>query len=233
MSSDAEGLPTTFTLGERALSLPRTYIIMGVSRGGTTMVAGVANRLGLDLGEGYGHTFEDPRFNLNELARHHDSREDQIAAMRASVRDRNAAADVWGWKFPNAHRYLADLISEVRRPHLVVVCRDTAAVVARGRRPKEDVRGALVRTAQMNLRNMRLLRRLDVPGLVVSYERALARPLEFTRDLADFLGCDHPVDTAWYESYISPGYKALDVALDGHGGPDSGPVGIDDRPREP
>lgn len=232
MSSDdaAEALPPTFTLGEPALTLPRTYIIMGVSRGGTTMVAGVANRLGLDLGEGYGHTFEDPRFNLNELARRHDSREDQIAAMRSSVRDRNGAADVWGWKFPNALRYLADLVADVRRPHLVVVCRDTAAVVARGRRPKEDVRSALVRTAQMNLKNLRLLKRLDVPGLVISYERALARPLELTTDLAGFLGCDPPADTGWFESYISPGYKTLEVAL---GGGDGGPAGGEGRCRNP
>lgn len=220
MSTDqAEVLPPTFTLGEPALGLPRTYIILGVSRGGTTMVAGVAHRLGLDLGEGYGHTFEDPRFNLNELATHHASREDQIAALRSSVRERDDSGDVWGWKFPNAYRYLADLVSDVRRPHLVVVCRDTAAVVARGRRQKEDTRSALVRTARMNLKNMRLLKRLDVPGLVISYERALAQPLEFSRDLADFLGCEHPADTRWYESYISPGYKTLDVAL---GGPDGG-----------
>lgn len=214
MSSNARDvLPPTFTVGDPALESPRTYIIMGVSRGGTTMVAGVANRLGLDLGDGYGHTFEDPRFNLNELALHHEARDDQIAAIRASIAERNAEGDVWGWKFPNALRYLADVISEVRRPHLVIVCRDTAAVVGRGRRLTEDARTALVRTAQMNLRNMRLLKRFDVPGLVISYERALAQPLEFTKDLADYLGRDHPTDGDWFESYITPGYKTLDVAL--------------------
>lgn len=212
-ADDSLDLPATFEVGRPRTSGPRTYIILGVSRGGTTMVAGVANRLGLDLGSGYGHTFEDPRFNLNELATQHDSREEQLAVMRDSIAERSAERDVWGWKFPNAHRYLADVIGEVRRPHLVLVCRDTAAVIGRGRRPQEEVRNALVRTAQMNLKNMRLLKRFDVPGLVISYERALAQPLSFTGDLADYLGLARPADTRWYESYISPGYKTLDEAL--------------------
>lgn len=226
-SNEQDALPPTFTLGDPALTSARTYIVMGVSRGGTTMVAGVANRLGLDLGDGYGHTFEDPRFNLNELALHHAARADQIAAIRRSIAERNDEGEVWGWKFPNALRYLADVMSEVRRPHLVIVCRDTAAVVGRGRRANEDARTALVRTAQMNLKNMRLLRQFDVPGLVISYERALAQPLQFTRDLADYLGRDHPADTDWYESYISPGYKTLEVALSdqrGGAGPSQDPT---------
>lgn len=211
--SDEHELPATFTVGTPALGSPRTYVILGVSRGGTTMVAGVANRLGLDLGSGYGHTFEDPRFNLNELALAHEAREDQLASIRASITERDGDGEVWGWKFPNALRYLDDVISHVRRPHLVIVCRDTAAVVGRGRRPREDARSALVRTAQMNLKNMRLLKKFDVPGLVISYERALSRPLAFTADLADYLGRDRPDDTSWYASYVSPGYKSLEVAL--------------------
>lgn len=213
MHRDRDEFSPTFTLGTPTVTEPRTYIVMGVSRGGTTMVAGVANRLGLDLGAGYGHTFEDPRFNLNEIAQQVPGRETRLDVIRASVAERNGEAAVWGWKFPNAYRYLEDVIPVVRRPHLVVVCRDTAAVVGRGRRAGEEVRSALVRTARMNLRNMRLLETLDLPGLVVSYERALARPLDFTTELADYLGLDHPTDTRWYESYISPGYKTLEEAL--------------------
>lgn len=209
VSRSIDNSPVAFEVESATGDIQRTYILCGMSRGGTTMLAGVAQKLGLDIGSDYGFTFEDPRFNLNYLTKQLGTKKDAIGAMLESISLRNEESDVWGWKFPNAYRYLNDVLGFVRNPHLVLICRDSAAVVYRGRRGGESVTNALIRTAQMNLENMKIIEKWNVPSLIISYERALSSPENFVSNLADFLGMEKPIDLEWYTKFISPGYKSL------------------------
>ncbi len=48
-------------------NLGRTFIVFGIPRGGTTMVAGVINILGVDMGTNLPINSEDNDFNLDYL----------------------------------------------------------------------------------------------------------------------------------------------------------------------
>ena len=46
----------------------KTFIIFGVPRGGTTMVARVAEQLGVSMGSGLPSNYEDDEFNYDKMS---------------------------------------------------------------------------------------------------------------------------------------------------------------------
>ena len=98
-------------------SKENTVVIVGVQRGGTSMVAGVARELGVNLGKNLGNNHEDPEFLSKDL--------DKIRNVIAS---RNQSFDVWGWKMPHSSEYLLELLADVRNPFVIVVVRNLLAV---------------------------------------------------------------------------------------------------------
>ncbi len=181
-----------------------TVVIIGMPRGGTTMVAGVAQRLGLNIGDNLAFNLEDEDFDRKSLAH-----------MRAAVTERDARMPVWGWKFPTASNYLAKLVPHLRNPRFVVVWRDplTAAMrsveqlmeqglpqLAETKRSLNAVETMVNR--QMN--NLALLRKAEVPALLVSYEKSVRRRQEFVEQFAGFIGLPVPADTAEILAFMEP-----------------------------
>jgi hypothetical protein len=186
----------------------RTYSIFGTRRGGTSMVAGVARALGLDLGDvGQRKNNEDPRFQNRPMPQ-----------MREAVETRNTERDVWGWKFPAAGNYIPELSNALRNPYLVVVYRDpVAAALSQARRDRKfnrrSSRLALHESASNNAVNTGLALATDRPCLLVSNERAIADPEGLVDDVAAFLGQQPPTGTLRESilAYITPGqYKSFD-----------------------
>jgi hypothetical protein len=186
----------------------RTYAIFGTRRGGTSMVAGVARALGLDLGEvGRRKNNEDPRFQNRPLDK-----------MREAIETRNGEHDVWGWKFPAAGNYIPELSNSLRNPYLLVVYRDpVAAALSQARRDRKfnrrSTRLALHESAANNAVNTGLALATDRPCLLVSNERAVAEPEGLIDDVAAFLGQEPPTGTLREAilAYVRPGqYKSFD-----------------------
>jgi hypothetical protein len=191
-----------------ALSTPeaqRTYVILGTRRGGTSMVAGVARALGLDLGDvGERKNNEDPRFQNRHVEK-----------MRQTIDLRNSRADVWGWKYPAAGNYLPDVWAKLRNPHLIIVYRDpVAAAVSQSRYDRTQA----ARTVRLSLHesnancnlNMGLALAVDRPCLLVSHERASRDPDALITDTAKFLHVDEVSDVLRerIREYVQPGrYK--------------------------
>src|SRR5687768_64110 len=90
-----------------------TVVILGVPRGGTTMVAGVAKRCGLSIGSRLPGNLEDPDFSISDVGR-----------MERTIVARNASMKVWGWKYPRAASYLPELLPKLRNPRIIMVWRD-------------------------------------------------------------------------------------------------------------
>lgn len=186
----------------------RTYALFGTRRGGTSMVAGVARALGLDLGRtGKRRTNEDPRFHGATMP-----------ALWSLVEERNASADIWGWKHPAAGNYLTELSRSLRNPYYIVVYRDpVASAQSQIKRDKESKR----RTTRLALHestsnitvNTGFVLATERPSLLVSYEHAIADQNGLIDDIAAFLGADAPTDPLRSSilDYIKPGqYKAFD-----------------------
>jgi hypothetical protein len=194
------------------LESQRTYVIFGTRRGGTSMVAGLARALGLDLGRvGQRKNNEDPRFQNRPLQQ-----------MRAAVEERNSESDVWGWKFPAAGSYLLDLANGLRNPYFIIIYRDpVAAALSQARRDRKFNQ----RTSRLSLHesaanvtvNTGLVLAADRPSLLVSNERAMADSDGFIDDMAAFLGAEPPTGERREKirAYIAPGqYKSFDEFFD-------------------
>lgn len=178
----------------------KTFICLGVSRGGTSAVGGVMQRLGIFMGEDLPNNYEDPDF-INK----------GLVPMCATVEARNAAHPVWGWKTPHAANYLERLLPDVRNPHLIVVFRDTVATMkAHMRWHNRSQQLAVHEIMMQQQKNWFLLERWQVPTALVSYEKAILAPEVFVRQMADFLSVPQPDAAALQDiaDFLRPGsYK--------------------------
>jgi hypothetical protein len=186
----------------------RTYVIFGVGRGGTTMVAGVAKFCGLDIGEDLPINLEDNDFNLAVLKKKGITQ--PVMHIIDVMAQRNQSKNVWGWKFPRAIVYLPQIREHLVNPHLILVSRDPMATATReilSGTPKMD---AIELVLRLQLRNMDLVKQWQVPTLIVSYERSVQHPEQFITDMCGFLHVERPVDTANIRAFMQPGeYKSI------------------------
>jgi hypothetical protein len=167
-------------------SAPRTYIIAGTERGGTSPVAGVARALGLYLGENLDRNSEDPAF----AARDYESTLNAIAT-------RDFGHVVWGWKYPKALLDLPLYVDHLRSPHLVVVLRDPIASAMghekwSGPGIKKPLAFHLSEAQALNSLNVTHVLASRFPSLLISYEKWLACPSDGIDVIAAFLGAPRP-----------------------------------------
>lgn len=165
----------------------RTYVIFGLVRGGTSMVAGVARGLGLNLGSELPDTHEDQQFVTQDPDAHVIPRAERNVHLYQQIVARNKEHAVWGWKYPQAAEYLDDIWGDIRNPHLICVFRDLTSVAMAHER--WHCKTALRALNDLNVdvaRNISLLNRVDCPRMMVSYEKALRHPDNFVEQLAEF-----------------------------------------------
>ncbi|WP_084420420.1 sulfotransferase family protein [Henriciella litoralis] len=202
-------LPTIEVL-PRTNDEKRTYVIFGVPRGGTTMVAGVARMCGLDIGSNLPDNCEDSLFSLDVIKRELGDQDQALEQIRSNVQQLSKEKSIWGWKFPTAFRYLRDIKSDLVNPHLIVVFRDAVAISTRRVVRGMDAVEALKRFTAMQNHNVDLISDWDVPTLLVSYEKAVSNPEGLVQGLCDFIGTENNVDMEEARDYMQPGrYKPV------------------------
>lgn len=176
-----------------------TLIVFGNPRGGTSMVAGCLAGLGMHMGNDLPQNYEDPEFVAKP-----------VHSMLSTIKRKNTHHDNWGWKFPEAARYLDELLNEVRNPRFIVVFRDLIAVSNRQNQSNNvDFERALTANSLLMQQNLLLLMRWRVPTLLVSYEKAISKNESFLSELCDFSGLDMPDDLSDLLGFMTPGeYKS-------------------------
>lgn len=183
-------------IGENLTQGPRTYITIGVMRGGTSMVAGVLRGLGLDLGpEVSEQNHESALF----------TRRSDVAGLKSTLLQYNQTNDVWGWKFPHAADYLNDIWDDIVNPHLICVFRDPAAN-ARGLHrwgSHDDSFKATNASLQRQQKNLNLVRQKGAPALFVSYEKAERHKRQFVTELAAWTGLEADFQSFDFEGFMA------------------------------
>lgn len=175
------------------------------------MVARVVQSLGIHLGDDIGVNFEDDAFNLQRLQLNpRENSEALKASLLQTIQERNQARDVWGWKYPNAVRYLNLILPVMRNPRFICVFRDCISTSSRMLGPRMRQGQNPLNTLDANLslqrENLNLLRDSNVPSLLCSYEKAISDPRDFVKSVANFVGVDlnkRALKTAMEQ--ISPG----------------------------
>ena len=155
------------------------------------MIANVVRSMGVHLGEDLPVNLEDSDFNWDVLSKRNldCNRVQKIALIKQSIESRNLERDVWGWKYPRADVYFRDILEGVNSPMLICVFRDVVAstwrgVVRRKQPPVELIRRAL----DLQAKNLDLIEKCGAPALLISYEKAIAEPLQLAVSLNRFMG---------------------------------------------
>lgn len=172
----------------------KTIAVIGLPRGGTSVVAAVLDAIGIYMGERSelqaGGAFETEVF----MGKHRDLWGNEINR-------RNSLHKLWGWKNPQGVAMLANIPKGMRNVHCVYVFRDPVAM-AEGQINRGNPQPS-VSTLDSALREYSELYKAvlasSYPGLLVSYERILSRPAVFIAALAAFLNVSITSDQ-WVEA---------------------------------
>ncbi|MBO9476741.1 sulfotransferase [Shimia sp. R11_0] len=157
----------------------RTLMIYGVNRGGTTAVAGGIRRMGVFLGDDMEGNLEDKCFRFKH----------GLDAIRATVAQRNADYDVWGWKHPHPHQYIDEILPELRNPRLILVTRDmTANTLGVSSWDQEALGKGVGLYMGQTRKNVDLMWNAKCPVMLVSYEKLVLKPEAVLKELAHFCG---------------------------------------------
>jgi hypothetical protein len=167
-----------------------TVPIVGVPRGGTTMVAAVVDALGVDLGprtDLEGWHFEDQTMHSP-----------YIAVQVKYAKQRDLECPRWGWKDPVGLSSVRNALFALRNPRIIIVFRDPLATIQGEMRfdevndiqPRRTLASLVKQTTDWLAHNLEFSTITACPTLLVSYERALNYPERFVAELSGFLGVE-------------------------------------------
>lgn len=156
----------------------KSIVVVGVERGGTSMVAGVLRALGVHMGERTGRNHEDPSFQIDDPVR-----------LKRVIKSRNFDYDIWGFKYPRASLMMDFYDENLRNPYYILVSRNIASVVdswcARG---ENDPIETALHAVRYYAESLGVIKASSSPAILVNYERACQYPANFIEDLGNFIG---------------------------------------------
>jgi hypothetical protein len=159
----------------------KTLLVLGQGRGGTSVVAAVADALGVYMG---------PPNELRNAGSFEafDFIHGTPARRAETVAKNNASHNIWGWKFPYSDALLRQIPEGTRNPHLLFVLRDVVAITqSYAKHTGEVLEAAAEFIYTHNTRLFVAALNTDLPSLLVSFERIKTYPEGFVDSLATFL----------------------------------------------
>lgn len=179
-----KGLILTQPEGGAAGDGGRTFIVTGLQRSGTSLVAGLLRQVGIFMGEEINDDVNEDEAVARVLVNR-----DRVA-LKQLIADRNANYGTWGFKFPTLYEALRpDEVAMFANPHVIVPFRDPVAIAVR--KSLSDYQKAMpgLRSVVEAFDAMvGFVERLQCPTLLLSYEKALIFPADFVDGLLRFCG---------------------------------------------
>jgi hypothetical protein len=162
----------------------RTFLVSGVARGGTSLLARLFVMAHVPMGETADPVVHEDR-EIAEALQQSDR-----GALRTTIASRDAAHAAWGFKRPNLFDLMMpEEVALFRDPALVLVFRDPVAIAQRNVISNRSVATNTLPHAMDKLTQlMRFAWEARCPVLLVSYEKALALPGRLVDGLAAFCG---------------------------------------------
>jgi len=166
---------------------PKTVMIAGLPRGGTSATAAVIDALGVPVGNTEDGHYEFPEFKADPFSK------ENWSIMEDRIRSMNAAHECWGTQVWYEIAPIYRIGSAIRNPHLVLVFRDLAALMQRCLLLGEyatDVHELLLLLTEEQSRLWHVARNRRFPTLLISFERLRTTPDVTVRHIAEFLRLD-------------------------------------------
>ena len=188
------------TFGAAPSAPPRTVVVLGAARGGTSMVAGILRILGVDMGVDLDPSNNEDRAFLGHRGNRvifNDKTNDAargayLDRIRAHIELRARSSALWGWKDPMASYYIRDVAGLLPSPVFIAITRDLAAIAIRENHAEKPTNPASVPAYFMNaahdyIRIVQFLATNTYPALLLSYERSLRQPRNIVAAIRDFV----------------------------------------------
>jgi hypothetical protein len=188
----------------------RTVVVLGVGRGGTSVVAGCLRVLGVCMGR----DIHPLKHEWSPAVYLHDQID--FAPTLRNIAAMDAEHPRWGWKSPRDFGLLEKVAPFLRDPGFIFVTRDILESALSGFAYQQmPLELSLFEAALVYRKIAETLRLLPWPALVVSYSDLLQKPAEFVALLAAFLDLE-PQDEmrARAIQFIQPGvggYRPADA----------------------
>ncbi|MGR5270007.1 hypothetical protein ACPV5R_19900 [Vibrio astriarenae] len=177
----------------------KTLIVVGVARGGTSIVAGCLYHLGIAMGGATDPVYEDLRLSL---AFEKQSKEKFVDV----IQHYNSQNSVWAWKRPSTLHSLSYIARKVRNPHFIFVFRDMLSVANRNTLSMHKGVAWGLQQAQDDYKKIiKFIGKSGHPALLVSSEKVVKYKEEFVQALSDFSGVESsPSQVSAALEFITP-----------------------------
>lgn len=169
---------------------PKTVIVVGNGRGGTSAIAGAIHLLGVRMVE-TGSELNSEDFEIvhayQSFKKH--GHIECVKRIGELIEDRNSRYKIWGWKDPAADLYLEGVIGLCKNPHFIFVFRNLFDIAMSHVNTKSGtIEVAMDVCLNRYLRYWNLLQKFSCPTLMVSYENSLLERKETIKRIVSFLG---------------------------------------------
>lgn len=203
----------------------KAILVLGTARSGTSMIAGLLHKLGVDLRHKVNPSYQNPMgafetTDWNEMTGWlHMAWKNDVdpELIRSKLQDMVELykTPLWGFKSALTHFHLEFILSEIENPHLVVTSRD----------PEQNAKSFIIHTKdvygkdiayeealkEIELSNKILqesIYKVNVPIFRTSYSEVKNNPqIEFS-SIANFIGVEVP-ETSFLDDFILQNYTTL------------------------
>ena len=164
------------------LAKERTLIVVGVARGGTSLIAGTLDHLGVFTGDKSRQpVFEDVHLSL--------PLEKNDFSTAQSIIDQYNIKEVWAFKRPSAINYLEQLDKLCRNPIYLIVFKDIFSVSNRNSiSMKTDVVSGLKKAHEDYAKILKFIGNNNPNAFLLSYEKIIGNKEFFVETMIDLIG---------------------------------------------
>jgi hypothetical protein len=162
----------------------RTFIVTGLQRSGTSLVASILQQVGIFIGSEINDAVYEDEAIGHVLA----SRD--VEGLRQIIAVRNARHIRWGFKRTMLWRELGtDQLALFDKPRLIITFRDPVSMAVRTSLSEyQDAMRALADIVTNQAKLIDYVSALRCPNLLLSYEKALSFPNDFVDTIVRFCG---------------------------------------------
>jgi len=160
----------------------KTLIVVGVARGGTSLVAGTLDKLGIFTGE----MSREPVFEDVKLATKFENRD--FKSVKKIIEEYNLH-DTWLFKRPSSINYLNEIDTLVRNPIYLIIFKDIFSVSNRNSiSMKMDVVGGLRRAYSDYEKILNFIETSSPNAFLLSYEKIMSNKDFFIDTMIELTG---------------------------------------------
>jgi len=167
---------------EAVLNKEKTLIVVGVARGGTSLVAGTLNKLGVFTGD----MSKEPVFEDLRLATKFENRD--LNSVKEIIKEYNSN-DIWLFKRPSSINYLNDIDTLVRNPIYLIIFKDIFSVSNRNTiSMKTDVVSGLRKAHEDYANILNFIDDNKPNAFLLSYEKIMLSKRFFVHTMVELIG---------------------------------------------